>query len=479
MSRIPGKVAHRKAATVADLLSLLSEREIGYCDADKTAYMRVGGELRKLGGSDIDIPTTISLLMGFEEDAEKYTYNWKSLESIEPIPDNPLKLWSRLAGMGLYAEVAHMDSKGRDISEQLDYASVLIASYDETKYSVIDSAISSGKSVILSIGHSTRFAYLQSKINSGYVFRSILSEDLTYVDYTVSSDDTWSSNTYDLGESSPTQGSNKLLTSGGAFIELAKKVNATNMTPGTYTKVSVNEQGAVTNGGGLEESDLPTHEHSAEDITSGTLDPDRIGEGSVPIEKLEIHKRLYVDGTTISATETADSVVISAEPKLSDMIHEDSEGAAAETTLPKSLVSVPGGYGVKKGFYVPYPGNTTCLGRIVDVDDSETPPTCTIELCDGLCDELNRRVDLSNAVIPLDLNASNAENEYTRAVELCDAGVVPVLQYMVTNGVAYARLSSRGSWGLRFTGCDGFTVTQITISTTYAVSVDSRTIPVS
>lgn len=296
MNRIPGKVAHRKAATKADLLSLLVEREIGYCDADKTAYMRVGGELRKLGGSDIDIPTTISLLMGFEEDAEKYTYNWKSLESIEPIPNNPLKLWSRLAGMGLYAEVASKDSKGRNIADTLD-----------------------------------------------------------------------------------------------------EKTDATNMTPGTYTKVSVNEQGAVTNGGGLEASDIPTHEHSAEDITSGTLDPDRIGEGSVPVEKLEIHKRLYVDGKTIYATETDDSVVI----------------------------------------YV------------------------------------------GSAVIPLDLNVASAENEYNRAVELCDAGVVPVLQYMVTEGVAYARLSSRGSWGLRFTGCDGFTVTQITISTAYAVSVDSRSIPVS
>lgn len=178
---------------------------------------------------------------------------------------------------------------------------------------------------------------------------------------------------------------------------LDKKADATDIVPGTFTKVSVNEQGAVTDGGGLAASDLPTHEHAAEDITSGTLDPDRIGEGSVPVEKLEIRKRLHVDGTTISATETTDSVVISA----------------------------------------------------------------------------------SNAIIPLDLNASSARNEYTRAVELCDAGVVPVLQYMVTNGVAYARLSSRGSWGLRFTGCDGFTVTQITISTTYAVSVDSRTIPAS
>lgn len=379
MANIPSKQLHR-SGTLEDLQANLSNREIGFCTTDHLAYYKLNGILFPMGSGIIPDPTEKALFMAYDdpEHPGEYIYDWKSLESIEPIPNNPLKLWSRLAGMGLYAEVASKDSKGRKIADTLD-----------------------------------------------------------------------------------------------------KKTDATDMTPGTYTKVSVNEQGAVTNGGGLEASDLPTHEHSAEDITSGTLDPDRIGDGSVPVEKLEIHKRLYVDGTTISATETDYFVVISVEPKLSDMIHKDNEGTGEEITLPKSLVSVPGGYNVKKGFYVPYPGNPTCLGRIVDVDDSETPPTCTIELCDGWCDELNRRVDLSNAVIPLDLNASSAENEYTRAVELCDAGVVPVLQYMVTYGVAYARLSSRGSWGLRFTGCDGFTVTQITISTTYAVSVDSRTIPVS
>ena len=379
MANIPSKQLHR-SGTLEDLQANLSNREIGFCTTDRLAYYKLNGILFPMGSGIIPDPEEVALFMSYEdpENEGDYLYGWRQFTETSAPYDNRIKLWSRIAGKGLFADSAAKDTQGRGIADTLD-----------------------------------------------------------------------------------------------------KKTDATDMTPGTYTKVTVNEQGAVTGGGGLEASDLPPHEHSAEDITSGTLDPDRIGEGSVPIEKLEIHKRLYVDGTTISATETADSVVISVEPKLSDMIHEDNEGTAEETTLPKSLVSVPGGYDVKKGFYVPYPGNPTCLGRIVDVDDSETPPTCTIELCDGWCDELNRRVDLSNAVIPLDLNASSAENEYTRAVELCDAGVVPVLQYMVTNGVAYSRLSSRGSWGLRFTGCDGFTVTQITISTTYAVSVDSRTIPAS
>lgn len=378
-TKIPAKQQH-VCGTFVELQAMLLDREIGFCTTDHIAYYKLNGILFPMGRGIIPDPTENSLFMAYDdpEHPGEYIYGWSPFTEVLAPYDDRIKLWSQIAGKGMYAESAKKDAQGRDIADTLD-----------------------------------------------------------------------------------------------------KKTDATDVAPGTYTKVSVNGQGAVTAGGGFEASDLPTHEHSAEDITSGTLDPDRIGEGSVPIEKLEIHKRLYVDGTTISATETADSVVISVEPKLSDMIHEDNEGAGDEITLPKSAVSIPGGYDVKKGFYVPYPGNPTCLGRISEVDDSGTPSTCTIELCDGWCDELNRRVDLSNAVIPLDLNASRAYNEYTRAVELCDAGVVPVLQYMITNGVAYARLSSRGSWGLRFTGCDGFTVTQITISTTYAVAVDSRTIPVS
>lgn len=306
---VPARQLQVVGNTLNELKGKLLEHEIGWSEEDKALfYKTAGGDVLPVGGGRLDIPTTISLLMGFEEDAETYTYNWKSLESLEPVQGDPLKLWSRLAGVGFFAEVAHRDIKGRDIAENLDYASVLIALYDATAYAVIDSAISSGKSVILSIAQHTRFAYLQSKINSGYVFRSILSEDHTYVDYTVLPDGTWSSNTYDLGESSPMEGSNKLLTSGGAFTEFAKKANATNLTPGTFTKVNVNEQGVVTAGLQLEDTDIP--DHSASKLTSGHLDPDRLRDNSIPAEKLEIRKKLMVDGVTITATETADSVVL-------------------------------------------------------------------------------------------------------------------------------------------------------------------------
>lgn len=309
MNRIPGKVAHRKAATKADLLSLLVEREIGYCDADKTAYIRIGSELHPLGGGRIDKPTTTSLLMGFLEDAETYTYDWKSLEYLEPIPYNPLKLWSRLAGMGLYAEVAHMDSKGRDISEQLNYASVLVAVFDETDYAILADAVSQGKSVILSIGN-TQFAYLYSVSEDAYIFRTLISGEHTYTEYAVGPDDIWNARTVDIGESTPVLNSNKLLTSGGAYDALKEKADVHRTTPGTFPKVSVNEQGIVTEGLPLDADDIP--EHSADKLTRGYLNPNRLEDGSIPAEKLEIRKKLMVDGTTIGVTETQDAVVLRA-----------------------------------------------------------------------------------------------------------------------------------------------------------------------
>lgn len=308
-THVPARQLQVVGATFNELKDKLLENETGWSEEDKALFYKTAdGDVLPVGGGRLDIPTTTSLLMGFEEDAETYTYDWKSLESFEPVQGDPLKLWSHLAGVGFFAEVARRDIKGRDISENLDYASVLIALYDVTTYAEIDSAISSRKSVILSIGQYAKFAYLHSKINSGYVFRSILSEDHTYVDYTVSSNNTWSSNTYDIGESNPTQGSNKLFTSGGAFTALAKKANATNLTPGTFTKLTVNEQGVATRGSQLDGNDIP--EHSADKLTSGHIDPNRLRDSSIPAAKLEIRKKLMVDGETITATETEDSVVL-------------------------------------------------------------------------------------------------------------------------------------------------------------------------
>lgn len=186
MANIPSKQLHR-SGTLEDLQANLSNREIGFCTTDRLAYYKLNGILFPMGSGIIPDPTENALFMAYDdpEHPGEYIYGWKQFTETAAPYDNRIKLWSRIAGMGLYAEVAFKDSKGRKIADTFD-----------------------------------------------------------------------------------------------------KKTDATDMTPGTYTKVSVNEQGAVTNGGGLEASDLPTHEHSAEDITSGTLDPDRIGEGSVPIEKL-------------------------------------------------------------------------------------------------------------------------------------------------------------------------------------------------
>ena len=284
MATIPSKQLHR-AGTYNDLLTNLSDREIGIDSSTNTLYFKYDGRLYPCAGSPIPTPDSISLLMGFEEDADSYTYDWKTLESDTPIQDTPLRLWSRLAGMGFYAEVAHTDSKGRDIAEQLDYASVLIAVYNATEFSDIHTALSLGKTVILSVDGHTGFAYLHSANSSSATFRSLMSPDHTYVEYTVDSSNTWTSATVDMGEATPTPGSDKLLTSGGAYDALQSKVNKTGVTPGTYSSVTVNEEGAVTDGG-----DLPA--------------------GSVTAEMLEVRKKLKVDGNSIHAVEDSSSVVL-------------------------------------------------------------------------------------------------------------------------------------------------------------------------
>jgi hypothetical protein len=52
------------------------------------------------------------------------------------------------------------------------------------------------------------------------------------------------------------------------------------VTSGTYTKVTVDQKGRITSGSSLSGSDLPTHEHVASDITSGSLALARGGTGA-------------------------------------------------------------------------------------------------------------------------------------------------------------------------------------------------------
>lgn len=138
MAQIPSKQLHR-SGTLEDLQANLSNREIGFCTTDRLAYYKLNGILFPMGSGIIPDPTENALFMAYEdpEHPGEYIYAWKSLESIEPIPNNPLKLWSRLAGMGLYAEVARNDERGRNIAQMLDVVGIGLCIYGETPYSDI------------------------------------------------------------------------------------------------------------------------------------------------------------------------------------------------------------------------------------------------------------------------------------------------------------------------------------------------------
>jgi len=97
-------------------------------------------------------------------------------------------------------------------------------------------------------------------------------------------------------------------------ITTADFVPATGVTPGTYTKVTVNAKGTVTNGGSLVATDIPNLPASI--LTSGTLDPDRIADTSIEPIKLKYKKELTVDGRTIGANEVGNTVTLYAPEKL-------------------------------------------------------------------------------------------------------------------------------------------------------------------
>ena len=62
-------------------------------------------------------------------------------------------------------------------------------------------------------------------------------------------------------------------------VSSAEFTHTTDVDPGTYTKVKVNAEGLVEEGGALQASDIPNL--PASKIASGTLDPDRIADESI------------------------------------------------------------------------------------------------------------------------------------------------------------------------------------------------------
>ena len=89
---------------------------------------------------------------------------------------------------------------------------------------------------------------------------------------------------------------------------------ASGVIAGTYTKVTVNDKGVVTAGSLLLAADIPVLDASK--ITTGTFDPDRIGDASIEPVKLKYKKNLAVDGRTIQAAEVGNTITLSTPEKL-------------------------------------------------------------------------------------------------------------------------------------------------------------------
>ena len=89
---------------------------------------------------------------------------------------------------------------------------------------------------------------------------------------------------------------------GSANVSAAFTLASTGVVAGTYPKVTVDAKGRVTAGAALVAGDLPSHTHSASNITSGVLDPARL-----PAEAL-VGDTTYSAGVGLSLSGTIFSI---------------------------------------------------------------------------------------------------------------------------------------------------------------------------
>lgn len=138
MANIPSKQLHR-SGTLEDLQANLSNREIGFCTTDHLAYYKLNDTLFPIGSSVIPDPAENALFMAYEdpERVGEYIYGWRQFTEVSAPYDERIKLWSRIAGKGLFAEVAKNDERGRNIADMLDLAGIGLCIYGETSYSDI------------------------------------------------------------------------------------------------------------------------------------------------------------------------------------------------------------------------------------------------------------------------------------------------------------------------------------------------------
>lgn len=92
----------------------------------------------------------------------------------------------------------------------------------------------------------------------------------------------------------------KVVAAGGIEIQATGiQLTATGVGAGTYTKVTVDVKGRVTTATNLVAGDLPTHNHSAADITTGIL---AVARGGTNLASYTANTLLYASGTTTLAS---------------------------------------------------------------------------------------------------------------------------------------------------------------------------------
>lgn len=222
MSTIPSKQLHR-VGTLESLETHLSDREIGFDSVGGVGYIKLDGVLKLLAGDGLHIapPAETSVLVGDSNG----TCAWYSQGLVDDAYAENSKVWKNIGGNKLYAKYALMDSENHFVSSCKYqgvrtlpiYGSLLINQQTASNYMKV--SIRQGNSdVHTELGGLLPKDYETAKANDYLYVRGMYGTP----------DVAWAT-----PDSEPTEGSEKLITSGAvykAIEELKQQIN--NLTNG-------------------------------------------------------------------------------------------------------------------------------------------------------------------------------------------------------------------------------------------------------
>lgn len=284
---IPSKQRHY-SGTLQDLANNLLTREIGFCTEDNRCYGKVidsdqPEDLIPLGGKGyVDPPPTdqLSLLLGMPNGSN----NWVRLvtKRLGSGGTQSEDMWYELNGLKFAAQRAEKDAQGRDIQAKLEGSPGIEVDQDNR---------------VVRLTERSTFQPSRGDLVKG-ALQIIEGSSATRHQVHVGQSGA-------LGALMPIVGPNKcgwVLRSNDSTGKVEWVKPAALFSSDGSIKISDDGTDPLT-------AALSVERVSTEKL-EGHIRAENLGDGSIPVEKLEIRKKLMVDGTTIGATESLNDVVL-------------------------------------------------------------------------------------------------------------------------------------------------------------------------